>query len=114
MRVGLSDLKAHKYAHNFLDTSDGNCSCATGIENNIHFLLKCTNFDNQRKNLLETVYPILSSLYDLEQLKESNLASILLYGDNKLTLTQNRKILNATINFILSSKRFIADKNQEE
>ena len=40
LRVGLSFLKAHKKAHNFIDTPDDTCACATGSESNIHFLLK--------------------------------------------------------------------------
>ena len=55
LRVGLSSLKAHKKAHNFTDTPDDKCSCNTGIENNVHFLIKCPHYTNQRQIMLSTV-----------------------------------------------------------
>ena len=106
LRVELSALKSHKKAHNFLDTFDDNCSCSNGSENTVHFLLKCFHFVNHRVKLLNTVLPIILNHYNLELLGESNLVTILLYGDKKFTINENQKILKATISFILSSKRF--------
>ena len=99
MRVGLSSLKAHKKTHNFLDTFDDNCACGTGSENNVHFLLKCAQFNQQREKLLSTAYPIISKIYDLELIEESSLTNILLYGDKKVTFEENRKLVKATVLF---------------
>ena len=92
LRVGLSSLKAHKKAHNFADTFDNNCACANGSEDTIHFLLKCTQFNTHRQKLLDTVHLIVPKIYDLQLLDESFLTNILLYGDKKLTLKENRDI----------------------
>ena len=106
LRVGLSSLKAHKKAHNFADTSNNNCACAVGTEDTVHFLLKCVQFNAHRQKLLDTVYPIISKIYDLQVLEDSFLTNILLYGDKKLTLKENRELVKATVNFIQNSKRF--------
>ena len=48
LRVGLSPLRAHKFRHNFRDTSNEMCTCQSGIESTSHFLLYCPLFDDQR------------------------------------------------------------------
>ena len=99
-------MKAHKKAHNFVDTLDNNCTCATGTEDTVHFLLKCAQFNRHRQKLLDTVYPIVSKIYDLQVLDESFLTNNLLYGDKKFSLKENRELVTATVNFVLHSKRF--------
>ena len=109
LRVGLSPLKAHKLAHHFTDTPVSICSCNSGTEDNIHFLLKCPHFNILRQKLLDTILPIISKLYDVVSLDEFQLVKILLYGDKGLNFNDNQRILNATIYFILNSKRFTSD-----
>ena len=55
---------------------------------------------------MDTIYPIVSKL-NIDMLDEPNLSNILLYGNKKLTLGENRRLLQATIIFILNSKRFM-------
>ena len=41
LRVGLSPLRAHKFQHNFVDTTTSSCICGIDVENTSHFLFKC-------------------------------------------------------------------------
>ena len=50
LRVEFSDLRSHRYNHNF-HCSEPSCSCQTGVEDNEHFLLHCPRFSTQRKTL---------------------------------------------------------------
>ena len=108
LRVGLSALRAHKFKHNFKDTPNDKCSCSTGPENTLHFLLSCPFFTSQRAKLLETVNPLLCSK-NLE-LDSSALSKALLYGNNNLNPLQNKTILEATLEFIRNSGRFDREK----
>ena len=97
LRVGLSSLKAHKNAHNFIDTPENTCYCNTGIEDNIHYLLKCPRFTLHRQKLFDSVNPIISQFYDVTLLDDLAFVEILLYGNKNLTFADNHRILNATI-----------------
>ena len=53
LRVGLSHLREHKFSHGFLDIVEPICSYPTNaVENTEHYLLRCSNFANQRNVLL--------------------------------------------------------------
>ena len=59
-------------------------------------------FQNERLILLNIVKNIDSKLFD----SDLRLTQILLFGDKSLDVNTNSSILNATIDFVLSSKRF--------
>ena len=42
----------------------------------------------------------------ISQLNETALANILLYGDSKKSTSENSKILQSTIRYIIATKRF--------
>ena len=42
LRMCLSQIKRHKFDHNFQDTIDPICPSGDGIEDTEHFLLHCT------------------------------------------------------------------------
>ena len=107
LRVGLSPLKAHKYRHNFLDTPSDTCMCTLGPESTIHYLLYCPFFNAHRNELMKIVRPILNEL--TENVDDLILSNILLYGKKTLNPVQNRKILNATLNYIRKTGRFCRD-----
>ena len=68
-----------------------------------HFLLHCPQFVNERRTLLSTLGNSNSSLLE----NTSNvLTQTLLFGNTSLSPSDNSKILSATIDFILSTKRF--------
>ena len=102
-RLGLSHLRYHKLKHNFLDTINPLCSCDSDIETTLHFFLYCPNFKKCRNTLLSKISEINSGL-----ITRNNLALIetLNFGDNSFSQYNNSRILDATIAFIVTSKRF--------
>ena len=106
LRVGLSILKAHKRAHKFSDTLDDTCDCHTGSETTAHFLLKCPQFATHRDTLFSSVHPIISNICTIGFLETSDMVNILLYGNQRLSLVDNKTIILATIKFIIGSGRF--------
>ena len=49
IRLGFSHLRYHKFKHGFLDATDPLCSCSTGIENTVHYILHCPQLFNCTK-----------------------------------------------------------------
>ena len=103
MRVEFSDLHSHKFRHNF-NCSSPSCLCLTGIEDNEHFLLQCPRFATQRGDLLDLVSGL--SNIDIMRLSSKELSSLLLYGHPNFTLVTNRAIVESTIKFVKSTRRF--------
>ena len=103
VRVGFSHLKEHKFKHNFQDSVDPLCSCGNDIESIVHFVLHCPNFATQRQTLLNKVKSINSSILAEN---EDLVARTLLFGRPDFIYSTNKEIMNATISFILTNKRF--------
>ena len=103
LRLGLSHLREHKFKYSFQDTINLLCSCGIDIESTEHFLLHCPKFVNERRILLSTIGNI---NYKLLENTDSNLTQTLLFGNTLFDITDNNKILNAIINFILLTIRF--------
>ena len=82
-----------------------NSSCAVDIELIEHFLLHCPQFVNESYTLLSTIANI---NYKLLENTDSVLTQTLLFGNTSFNIANNTKILNATINFILLTKRIDA------
>ena len=102
LRLGLSHLREHKFKHGFQDTLNPLCSCGNDVESTEHFLLHCPQFVNERCTLLSTLGNFNCSLLE----NTSNvLTQTLLFGNMSLSPSDNSKILNATIDFILATKR---------
>ena len=98
-RLGLSHLRERKFKHGCQDTLHLLCSCGNYVESTQHFLLHCPQFVNERRILLSTLGNSNSSLLE----NTSNvLTQTLLFGNTSLSLSDNSKILSATIDFILS------------
>ena len=103
LRVGLSHLREHKFKHGFQDLINPICDCSREIETTSHYLLHCPTYINERHTLLSTIRKIDSTLLDLD---ESMLSKTLLFGSNALDISTNTRILNATIEYVLNTKRF--------
>ena len=101
--LGLSHLRKRKFKHSFQDTINPLCSCGIDIESTEHLLPHCPQFFNERRILLSTIG---NMNYKLLENTDSNLTQTLLFGNTSFDITDNTKILNATINFILLTKRF--------
>ena len=104
LRVGLSHLRAHKYQHNFVDTTTQCCSCANNVSETIeHYLLYCPNYSLIRSELFEKLRLFISLLI---LTSTSYTCDLVLYGDSSLSFLTNKIFLQSTISFIVSSKRF--------
>ena len=103
LRLGLSHLPEHKFKHNFQNCLNPLCSCGLEIESTSHFLLHCPIFRDKRYTLLGTLRNIGCKLLEST---DSCLTETLLFGSTSLDPETNSLILNATIDFILSTKRF--------
>ena len=101
--VGWSHLREHKFRHNFQDTINPLCSCSLEIESTSHFFLRCQNFIIPRINLMNELRKLDSNILNLDEI---SVPKLLLYGDSKYENNVTKKILLASINFILSAKRF--------
>ena len=96
-------MREHKFKHSFQDTINPLCSCGLDIESTEHFLLHCPQFFNEKRTLPSTLGNI---NYKLLENTDSALTLTLLFGNMSFDITGNTKILNATISFILLTKRF--------
>ena len=103
IRLGLSHLREHKFKHSFQDTLNPVSACGSDIETPCHYLVSCTIFDAERNTLLNNVRQIARSILNLNH---SQITHVLLYGDSSLKIETNTEILNSTMNYILSTKRF--------
>ena len=101
--LGLSHLREHKFNHNFQNCINPLCSCGMDIESTSHFFLHCPLFDDKRITLLSTLNKIDCKLIETN---ESSLIETLLFGNSLFDLKKNSLILNASIDYILSTKRF--------
>ena len=103
LRLRLRHLRYYKLKHRFLDSFNRICSSGFDIETTSHFLLHCQNFINERSFHLNNV-----SRLTKEKLPscDTSVIKLFLYGDDSLDLVTSTLILNASVDFILSSKRF--------
>ena len=103
LRLGLSRLLEHKFKHGFLDSLNPVCSCGQNIEKSTHFLLHCYNYSNERLTFLSIIRNIDRNILKKNDLK---VTETLLYGGSSLNDTNNAFIMNATMEFLFTSKRF--------
>ena len=103
LRLGLRHLCYQKLKHRFLDSLNRICSSGFDIETTSHFLLHCQNFINERSLHLNNVSGLTK-----EKLPscDTSVIKLFLYGDDSLDLVTSTLILNASVDFISSSKRF--------
>ena len=103
LHVGISYLREHKFKRNFRDCLNPTCSCGLNIEYSSHFLLYCPKFNDERYNFRRT-----SNKTDCKLLELTNcfLSQTLFYGNILFDKEKNTLILNATLEYVLSTKRF--------
>ena len=104
LRVGLSHLRAHKYQHNVSDTTTKFCSCSNNVpQTTEHYLLYCPTYPLIRSVLFGQLMHYISLL---TLTSPSSTCDLLLYGNPIYSFLTNKKILQSTFSFIVSSKRF--------
>ena len=105
LRLGLGHLRDHNFKHSFQDCLNPICSCGIEVETTAHFLLHCPNYLHERKTLLDNIKSVLPNIFEQS---DSFINNVLLFGDASLDDSSNIITLNATINYIRSTKRFDA------
>ena len=99
LRLGLSHLREHKFNHNFKN-------CINPLVVVVVILLRflhCPLFDDKRITLLSTLNKIDCKLIETS---ESSVIETLLFENSLFDLKKNSLILNASIDYILSTERF--------
>ena len=102
LRLGLSHLNEHRFNQNFQSCINHLCSCSLKTELTKLFFLHCHHFSNIRLTLLNRIYETLGSITNLN---DYTLVKILLFGDQNYTQMENSYIINATIKYLVDSKR---------
>ena len=103
LRLELSHLREHKFNYNFQNCLNPLCSCDSSIELTSYFLLHCPVFYDKRDTLLSTLNNIDSKILEPN---DSYLTQTLLIGSTSFDSETNMLVLNATIDYILSTERF--------
>ena len=104
LRLGLSHLRFHKFKPSFQDTLNPICNCGT-VEITVHYLLHCPSFSNERLTFFGKLQSIDVNILSKDN---SNISKLLLYGDHSFNDEKNTSILTASIEYIISTKRFDA------
>ena len=99
LRLGLSHLYEHKFKNNYQDILNPLCTCGCDIENICLFLLHCPNFLTERKTLFNKITNILNQA-------GATITKTFLFGNSKYYNEINLQLLNANIEFILTSRRY--------
>ena len=106
LRVGLSNLREHRFRHNFRDTTDPMCLSNDGVEDTAHFLLLCHEYTTHRTVFLDRVNRISASCgVDINSLCEDELLNVILYGSENFPDISNKDILLATIEYVTATNR---------
>ena len=105
LRIEFSHLCYHKFKHGFLDTVDPLCNCSAAIENTVHYFLHCPNFLTARNTFLNEISIVDRSIIDQDEIK---IIQTFLYRSPTYSVNDNKLILDASIKYILETKRFDA------
>ena len=76
LRLGLSHLREHKFNHNFQDTINPLCPCSLESESTTHFFLRCQNFTDLRKCLMNELIKTDSCILTLDEMSLTKLLLI--------------------------------------
>ena len=103
LRLEFNHLREHKFKYNFQNCLNPLCSCGSSIKSTSHFLLHCPIFHDNRNTLLSTLDN--SDSKTLES-SDSYVTQTLLFGCTSFDSDTNTLVLDATIDYILSTERF--------
>ena len=101
--LGLSHFREPKLNHNFQETINPERSCSLKSESTTHIFLRCRNFTDLCKCLMNELIKTDSCILTLYK---KSFTKLFLYGDDRDDSKTNKSIILASINFTYSSKRF--------
>ena len=105
IKLLTSHSREQKFRQNFQDSLDPFCKCDRHTETTIHSFLHCSNDSIQRKTLFDKISNI--KRYLLNQ-NDSIIVETLVFGSNGLNDEENALIIESTIEYIITTKRFVA------
>ena len=105
LRVGLSRLRHHKKRLNFADTPFDKCLCKNGIDDTHHYILKCPFYISHRDVLTSCVNEILRNK---NLIVPTNSVDLYLYGHSSLSHADNKKIIEATLEYVKNTNRLMS------
>ena len=101
LRLGLSHLHDYNFRHCFQDTLNSLCDCGNDTETKRYFFLHSSNFHTRWQTLLKNFRNINEQIFCHGEVNQ-----MLLYGNPNCDLTVKRLVLNATIEYPISTERF--------
>lgn len=101
--MGLSHLCYHKFKCNFQDSLNPHCNCGLNVESTSHYILHCPLFADERKTFLDNIKRINRKFL---KRNDSTSTQALPFGDPASSVESITPILNTTIQYALSTKRF--------
>ena len=96
-------MREQKFKQSFQDTLNPIYSCGFDVESTFHYILRCPMYNNERHTLLSTIKNIDCRLLDVT---ETVLIKTLLFGNCFVDADTNTQIVNAPVEYILTTKRF--------
>ena len=103
IRVGFSDLRAHRFNHN-INCESLSCICNSDEETSVRFFLCCPRYNIHMLALLSKISDIIGC--DVSVLPSDHLCNILVYGSNLFNSISNELIIHETIHYIGTTGRF--------
>ena len=83
LRLGLSQLREHKFKYSFPDCLNPACFCGNEIETSTHHLLHCPTYTNERMTILNKIKSINCSILEFS---DAVVTIIHLFADNTLVI----------------------------
>ena len=102
-KSALLCLQDNINSYSFQDTISPSCNCGQDIESPTHLFLHFPLFINERRTLLSTIRSLESKLLHCN---DYDLTHTLFFGNTSQTSSNIFNTINASIDYILSSKRF--------
>ena len=103
IRLGLSHLRKHKFKHSFQHMLNPLLNYEIDVGSSTNFLHQCPSFINERRSLMSNLNRINPQI---SQISQQFLTKAFLCGNSSYSHKMNPHILNATIDYIRSTKRF--------
>ena len=92
-----------KFKHSFQHSLNSFCNCSVDIKSTAHYFLHCPTYNTERRTFLSTIENIENNLLNLS---EPVLIKTLPFGSSSFDANPNTNVLSATIEYVLSIKRF--------
>ena len=102
LRLGLIHLRFHKLKHSFQNALNPICNCGT-VETTVHYFLYCPNSSNEKLTFFKKLQSIDMNILSTD---DFNISEVLLFGDHSFNDVKDTSILTASIEYIISAKRF--------